>query len=1420
MSKMISRKSLFFSILLITLVGAGIVEPLFAQVDNRVPFRHSVGHLAPEGNLFRLRGDFTIIGNTNLTLVNYDDTTVNSLNQMKFVDIDQDPATLNSSAATLVFSQENDADPSCTDIIYAGLYWSGRAEMGKGMAFDLTKGSIKGTPEEINREVQKVSLFDEVRYTSYALEINGAYDPDLLLYPTFTLWSAVNGNNIQFRFTNKKEVEYAVSEGDWKSVDNLKVTTSAGIVTATFDPIAFSDERVEFTIGELSRSAGTSHDDYIEGDNSMQVVASGTYIPILPQTVSFDKRRVKLKGPGASSYTEITAAGNGILFPHEELNEMYVGYADVTEYVKSSGMGEYTVADVALAEGWGDATGFYGHWGLVVVYQNPQMDWRDVTIFDGYSFVQSFLDGEEQVGEIEIDGFGAVKQGPVDLKLGVMAGEGDRSIKGDFLEIINQKGEWVPLAHRLTSATNFFNSSIYTPVRNRDGVLVGNPRNPHLSNNTGIDIVQWDIPNPGNSIIANEQTSTRFRFGSRQDIFNIYAFAFSVRSYAPDIQVANKIKSINGEVPGEVPSVKPGQEITYNLEIRNKGEEAAEQTRIVIPVPHTTVFVSAHTSPEGYGDVTFDPDSGPAGAIIWDMGEVPLMADLEEVIAVLHYTLKVTEDCFVLANDNCQATVAINGTISGIGSVSESVFSNLPFTQGAIDSDCFEGETHDLLEIPITGRAEFAQTHCAGYELFSGLGDIMLPDFCQRDAPVDLLSLISPSQKNYNVYFFTAETGGSPLFNYYVNTAIAGTEQIWVSEGPAGSCTGFRIPVQINVSPVSPIPHTYDKMVCSYPEPLNFEVVTTGDYQLIYYPDDDPVSQPMNNVPKADGDVAGEFAVWVSQYRAGECESARKKVTVIVQDCPGIEVTITPDVAFYHSDGQVVTYAVVIKNIGKTPLINVDVREYLTNGAWVIPILQPAEKKTFTTAYTTSSLDLLYKIVSNSVYVEGTDSQGAFVSDYKYVDIISFTPGFLDYIISVVDVSCAAPGEASGTLTINFQKGSQTGIYELVRIEDGQLFSGYFNNSRSVDVEVPSGEYSLTLSENGAFNYVAPGTYTVEESQSVEFTVPEKISGCVAYSFFPESEVVLNFRLKGPHGSFLPLQADGSYEIIQSGNYTLLGTDPAGIRCPLEKTFEATISQPSALNLEVLPFCSEDLFTTVQILENTEGYTIKWHGMESQDLVHFSQFDGSPTFTVQEDGEYQVTLTDGEGCVRAKGSVQVARSINLPPQLNKLYTICPTRNATVSLTAGSDFVASRWYLDGMEVSNTQLFVPDKAGLFSLVATDRNGCEYFADFEVEVKCEPTIRYPNAIRPGVPDGAFIVYPDNLTEGLEVFIQNRWGEMIYHCEDKKPKFGKASACIWDGTVNNQKVPNGNYLVMIRYKIKETGLFLTEKGVISVVE
>src|SRR5699024_4362897 len=65
---------------------------------------------------------------------------------------------------------------------------------------------------------------------------------------------------------------------------------------------------------------------------------------------TFNKRKVKLKGGDATSYQEIVADPGDIYYPNDADGNMYSAYAEVTNYVKTHGTGDYYVADIALRE--------------------------------------------------------------------------------------------------------------------------------------------------------------------------------------------------------------------------------------------------------------------------------------------------------------------------------------------------------------------------------------------------------------------------------------------------------------------------------------------------------------------------------------------------------------------------------------------------------------------------------------------------------------------------------------------------------------------------------------------------------------------------------------------------------------------------------------------------------------------------------------------------------------------------------------------------------------------------------------------------------------------------------------------------------------------------------------------------------------
>jgi len=506
----------------------------------------------PATLIYNIKGDYTMIGNTNLTLQTYGNNTNNSNNIMEYVDVDGDPNTFNSSSATLGYSTENGAIPACSNVLFAGLYWTGRAS-----------NNSNSSPEQFN--------------------------------------------------------------------------VTKGAITKTFN-----------------------------------------------------KRKIQLKGPGQSSYTEFEANLGNIYYPDGAYGNMYSAFVEVTDYVDSIGVGEYTVGDMALVEGNGGGTGYYGGWGLIVVYENSQMNWRDVTIFDGHAYIR----GNATVNyELPVSGFNTAQAGPINMKLGLMAGEGDVGISGDYFRVRNwQDNAWVTLDHPGNSTTNFFNGSIQTG---------GNPRTPNLQNNTGLDIAMFNVPNPGNSVVTNSQTSTRFQYGSTQDTYILFCIAMSVDAYIPDVESVVSTETIDGVPVGAGPiTVTPGQDVEYKVQIKNLGTEAVDSAVFVVPIPYTTSFVPGsittlvNFSPLPTPDSAyFDPLLGPTGSVVWVFGTLPLIpTNLDSILAELTFHLEVTTDCYVLTNPDCPPQVVLTGgATSGVGAVSGSEF-DMPFIQGYQSSGVCIGE--------------------------------------------------------------------------------------------------------------------------------------------------------------------------------------------------------------------------------------------------------------------------------------------------------------------------------------------------------------------------------------------------------------------------------------------------------------------------------------------------------------------------------------------------------------------------------------------------------------------------------------------------------------------------------------------------------------------------------------------------------
>ncbi|EIA07102.1 LamG-like jellyroll fold domain-containing protein [Flavobacterium frigoris] len=556
--------AILFSLVSTNIKAQSLTTP---QVD----FSQRTSTASPLQTIYNVKGDFTMLGNTNLTLANYRDNYNNESRFMNYVDIDSDPTTLNSSMASLELSNsgENSASQNCSTVIYAGLYWTGKS----------------------------------------------------------------NDNNESFSVTK----------------------------------------------------------------NSV--------------TKNYNKNSISLKGPSATIYTTITAKTNGantdIRFPGSSQSGIFIGYQEVTDYVKSNGPGAYTVADIALVEGTNNNPGYSGGWVMIVVYENPVMKSRAVTLFDGYAYVNGQRSGGGEYGTIPISGFTTVGAGPVNMKLGVMAAEGDVATNSgsDYLAVqklnanpaVYNTTNYLTLSHANNTTSNFFNSSIFP-------VPAAGKSNPILQNNTGVDFSMFTIPNTSNSVIGNNQTSTTFRFGSTYEVYTIFGFAMSVDSYIPEPKGLISVTSINNVPNPPVLNVSPGESINYNLDITNEGSEATNNTIISIPIPATAIFnpggAITYNTYNGFTTPNTPYFDSATNKIIWNLGTLPVTPGHPEyVYADLSFNLDVTTDCDIILMAGCSPEVSLEtGTIKGTGAIS-----GLQFTKYF-----FQGYDESICHLPITGSIKVA----------------------------------------------------------------------------------------------------------------------------------------------------------------------------------------------------------------------------------------------------------------------------------------------------------------------------------------------------------------------------------------------------------------------------------------------------------------------------------------------------------------------------------------------------------------------------------------------------------------------------------------------------------------------------------------------------------------------------------------
>ena len=912
MKNLYSFRKIDHLIIAILTVMVVMAFPEYAQSQTLKPFTQRTSTYSPTTKIYKIKGDFTMVGNTSMTLVNYGDETNNS-NLMRYVDVDGVAETLNSSSSTLTFSEENGANPNCSNIIYAGLYWTGRADDGGDSPLTVT---IPGGTSDY----QNGSLIRG--YTLTITQTGG--NNDLTALYTFT--PVAGGDPVVFTF-------YTTDNGGWSGTLTVKVGAGAAV------PVPFA-----FTTGTLGDNwaLATLNTPYTIGTGSTAIqintlrkarenntIDDTFYSSITTTGTSLNKLQVKLRH-GTDAYQTVTANVNNIFYPSNANGNMYSAYAEVTDYVKGKGLGEYTVADIALREGDGGGTGFFGGWGMIVVYENPLMEDRDVTIFDGHAYVYDELNSDAMTYyELPVSGFNTAREGLITMKYGLIAGEGDRYLNAptiDNFSVRNHSDDaWVALSHPNNSTDNFFNSSVYTG---------GNPRNPSILNNTGMDLVMNTVPNDDNEVITNNQTSTTFRYGTNQDTYIIFCIAMSVNAYRPEVEGLNSAIALNSEPvvpPGTI--VVPGDVITYEVEVRNLGNEAIENGRMVIPLPFTAIhglvvnYQNYHL--QGAGIPYFDENEGANGSIIWEMGTLPLVEAPDDLLAVLDFSFEVTKDCATLAlvvNDDCTLSVDVDGTISGVGAISGNELAGASFITGYDTGVCEDLPIYEPVSLEIDAL-QYVEDNCGETNLFR---DFLFCNYQEQTIPItEFIGEFPAGSRFYDEYpVVVTSTTEYTISNPF--PATPGTNTYYALFPGTTTCY-YQFTISVVTVTEPPVPVNAEYCVGETATALT-ATATDPSYSLFFY--DAPGGTATSTIIPSTA-TAGSFTYWVAQGVTG-CVGPTATITVTVNPLP--ELTCPADIEVVNDPGDCSAVVSFEATVGGATTLTYTVDGSPITSPWTFPV--------------------------------------------------------------------------------------------------------------------------------------------------------------------------------------------------------------------------------------------------------------------------------------------------------------------------------------------------------------------------------------------------------------------------------------------------------------------------------------------------
>ncbi len=281
--------------------------------------------------------------------------------------------------------------------------------------------------------------------------------------------------------------------------------------------------------------------------------------------------------------------------------------------------------------------------------------------------------------------------------------------------------------------------------------------------------------------------------------------------------------------------------------------------------------------------------------------------------------------------------------------------------------------------------------------------------------------------------------------------------------------------------------------------------------------------------------------------------------------------------------------------------------------------------------------------------------------------------------------------------------------------------------------------------------------------------------------------------------------------ITSSGTYTVTVRDQAS-SCETVATADLEIYSPITVLLTVSqqPCDNGNPVTLRAAPDPVQQVTYSWY---HNDLLLPGETLDSLVTT--DEGSFRVEATTGH--CDATAGISISRAPASPRFLDPLNTICPEPpvEEVVTVTIPDVYVFYRvWLLKTAEEIfevEPRVFELTREGEYLFRMQNVYGCWTDDSTYVKEQCIPTIYAPNAFSPSasLPENrTFRIFP-TFVDQFEIFIYNRWGELVFHSDDLDFMENEG----WDGKKNGKLLQQGSYAYVMRF----SGSIAKDLGVIE---